>query len=69
MVDLENTLLAEPAFFFVQDPDVFADFCRRSETEDLSVMEYIALYKRAEFEEWLRLKHPQLFILCNDIGS
>ena len=60
MLDLEDTRFAEPAFFFVQRPEVFADFCRRCEVEDLSVMEYIARYRRAQFEEWTRAEYPQL---------
>lgn len=69
MTSLEYSRFAESAFHFVEEPAVFEDFCRRSETEDLSFLEYIQKYKLVEFEEWLRLDQPQLYKLYKQLGS
>lgn len=51
-VDLFSADLAEALFRFVQQDPVFDDFCEKASSQDLSIAEYVDLYKRSDFFEF-----------------
>lgn len=52
MIDISRSDLAEAIFWFVSMPDVYMDFCEKNELEEISMAEYVNLYKRHEFEKY-----------------
>lgn len=49
---VSNPDFAEAVFFFCSQDDVYADFCDRFGTSDLSLCEYVAYYRFDDFVEW-----------------
>ena len=56
MLDVSNVNLAEAIYFFILQEDVYKDFCEKVRESNISMAEYVVLYRQSEFEEWLLKK-------------
>lgn len=49
--------VAEAIYNFVGLPDIFKDFCRKCQDNDLSLAEYVYLFRRNEFTAYCEKKY------------
>ena len=59
---IRSEYIAEPLYEYVCQDDVSEDYSERSEDENLSVLEYVLLYKSAEFSEWFNKNYEPRYL-------
>lgn len=56
MIDVSNANLAEAIYFYISQEDIYKDFCEKVRENEMSMAEYVAIYRQSDFEKWLLKK-------------